>query len=79
MRGAFEREGEVVLQAWVWWFLKFDLPLQHHGAPHTAPCTMAKLMSTQSPPPSSFSSRPPAFVLPPHGPLLKLSLKIIDY
>ena len=65
---ALEREAEVVLQAWEWWFLKFDLPLQHHGAPHTAPCPMAKLMATQSPPPSSFSPPPLALVSPPHGP-----------
>ena len=50
-----QREGEVVLQALVWWFLNFDLPLRHHGAPHTARCTMAKLMATQRPPPSTFS------------------------
>ena len=50
------------------WSGGFDLPLQHHGAPHTAPCTMAKLMATQSPAPSSFLSRPPALVSPPHGP-----------
>ena len=31
----------MVLGAWEWLFLKFDLPLQHHGVPHTAPCTMA--------------------------------------
>ena len=43
---ALEREAEVVLQVWEWWFLTFDLPLQHHGAQHTAPCTMAKLMVT---------------------------------
>ena len=64
---ALEREAEVVLQAWGWWFLKFDLLLQHHGAPHMAPCTMAKIMGTQSPLPSSFSSPPLAFVSPIHG------------
>ena len=47
---ALEREVEVVLQAWGWWFLKFDLPLQHRGAPHTAPCSMAKLLAIQTPP-----------------------------
>ena len=36
---AFEREAEVVLQTWEWWFSKFDLLLQHHAAPHMAPCT----------------------------------------
>ena len=41
-----EREAEVVLQVWEWWFLKFDLPLRHHGTPHTAPCTMATLTAT---------------------------------
>ena len=65
---ALEGVGGVVLQAWEWWFLKFDLPLQNHGAPHTAPCTMANLMATQSAPPSSFSSPPPALVSPIHGP-----------
>ena len=25
---SLEREGEVVLQAWEWWFLNFDLPLR---------------------------------------------------
>ena len=65
---ALEWEAEVVLQVWEWWCLKFDLPLQHHGSPHTAPCTMAKLMATQSPPPSSFLSPPLAIVSPIHGP-----------
>ena len=65
---ALEREAEVVLQVWKWCFSTFDLPLQHHGAPHTAPCTMAKLMATQSPPSSSFSSPPLALVSPIHGP-----------
>ena len=65
---ALQREGEVVLPARQWWFLKFDLPLQYHGGPHTAPCTMAKHMATQSPPPSFFSSRSLALVSPPHGP-----------
>ena len=65
---ALERDGKVVLQAWAWWFLKCDLPLQHHGATYTAPCTMAKLMATKSPPPSFFSSCPQALVSPPHGP-----------
>ena len=52
---ALQREGKVVLKAWEWWFIKFDLPLCHHWAPHTAPCTMAKLMATQSRPPSTLS------------------------
>ena len=65
---ASEWEAEVVLQAWEWWFSNFDLPLPHHGAPHTAPCTMAKLMATQSPPHSSFSSAPLALVSPIHAP-----------
>ena len=33
---ALQRKWEVVLQASEWWFLKFDLPLRHHGAPYTA-------------------------------------------
>ena len=28
-----EREGEVVLQVWEWWFLNFDLPLRNYGTP----------------------------------------------
>ena len=32
-----EREAEVVLQVWEWWFLKFDPPLRNYGTPHTAP------------------------------------------
>ena len=54
----------MVLQAWGWWFLNFDLPLRHHGAPHTALCTMAQLMATQSPLPSTFSLPPPTLVSP---------------
>ena len=54
-----EREGEVVSQVWEWWFLKLDLPLRNYGTPHTAPCTMAKLMATRSPPPSTLASPPP--------------------
>ena len=65
---ALEREAEVLLQAWEWWLSKLDLPLQHHGAPQSAPCTMAKLMAIQSPPPSFFSSPPLALVSPPDGP-----------
>ena len=65
---ALEREAEVVWQAWECWFSKFDLPLQHHEAPHTAPCTMAKLMATKSTPPSSFLSPPLAVVSPIRGP-----------
>ena len=41
-----EWEGEVVSQVWEWCFLKFDLPLRNYGTPHTARCTMAKLMAT---------------------------------
>ena len=62
-----EREGEVVSQVWEWWFLKFDLPLRNYGTPHTAPCTMAKLMATRSPPPSTIASPPPALFSPCHG------------
>ena len=36
--------------------------------PHTAPCTLAKLKATQSPPSSIFSLRLPALVSSPHGP-----------
>ena len=59
-----EREGEVVSQVWEWWFLKFDLPLRNYGTPHTAPCTMAKLMATHSPPPSTLASPPLALFSP---------------
>ena len=62
-----EREGEVVSQVWEWWFLKFDLPLRNYGTPHTAPCTMAKLRATRSPPPSTLASPPPALFSPCHG------------
>ena len=51
-----EREGEVV-----------DLPLRNYGTPHTAPCTMAKLMANRSPPPSTLASPPPALFSPCHG------------
>ena len=57
----------MLLQGWEWCFLKFDLPLHQHGAPHTARCTVANLMATQSPPRTSFSSPPLALVLRPHG------------
>ena len=62
-----EREGEVVSQVWEWWFLKCDLPLRNYGTPHTAPCTMAKLMATHSPPPSTLASPPLALFSPCHG------------
>ena len=55
---ALEREGEVVLQAWEWWFSKYDPPLRHHGAPHTGPCAMPKLMASCSPPRSTLSLPP---------------------
>ena len=45
-----EREGEVGSQVWEWRFLQFYLPLRNYGTPHTAPCTMAKLMATRCPP-----------------------------
>ena len=64
---ALQREAQVALQAWGWWVLQFDLPLRHHPAPHTGPCTMAKLMATQSPLPSTFSLPRPPLVSPPHG------------
>ena len=56
MPGATELEwaGEVVSQVWEWWFLKFDVTLRNYGTPRTAPCTMAKLMATRSPPPSTL-------------------------
>ena len=55
-----EREAEVVLQVWDWWFLKGDLPLRTLGTPHMAPCTMATLMD-------ALSLAPPALVTPIHG------------
>ena len=66
----FERGGEVVSQVWEWWFLKFDRPLRNCGTPHTAPCTLAKLMATRSPPPSTLASPPPALFSPCHGRLV---------
>ena len=57
---SLEREVEVVLQVWEWWFLKIDLPLRTLGTPHVAPCTMATLIPTHSPPPMSLSLAPPA-------------------
>ena len=62
-----EREAEAVSQVWEWWFFKFDLSLRNYGAPHTAPCTMAKLIATRSPPPSTLASPPPALFSPCHG------------
>ena len=69
MRGAtqVEREAEVVLQVWEWWFLKFDLPVRNYVTPHTTPCTMANLMVTRSPQVSTFASRHPALCSPCHG------------
>ena len=63
-----EREAEVVLQVWEWWFVKFDLPLGTLGTPHVAPCTMAKLMCNHGPLPMSLSFAPLALVSPIHGP-----------
>ena len=65
---SLEREAEVVLQVWEWWFLKFDLPLRTQGTPHVAPCTMATLMSSHRPPPMSLSLAPPSLVSPIHRP-----------
>ena len=65
---SLEREAEVVLQVWEWWFLKLDLPLTTQGTPLVATCTMATLMSSHSPPPMSLSLAPPALVSPIHGP-----------
>ena len=62
-----EREVEVVSQVWEWWFFKFDLPLRNYGTAHTAPCTMAKLMATHSPLPSTLASPPLALFSPCHG------------
>ena len=60
------------IQAWEWWFLKFDVPLRTHGAPHSAPCTMGKLMATQSPSPSTLLlSPPPALLSPCHGHIVR--------
>ena len=72
---ALQREAEVVLQVWEWWFLKVDLPLRTHGAPHSAPCTMAKLMATQSPPPSTLHLFPPPALLPPAMAILSADMK----
>ena len=62
-----EREGQVVSQVREWWFLKFDLLLRNYETPHTAPCTMAKLMATHSPSPSTLASPPLALFSPCHG------------
>ena len=69
---ALQREAEVVFQVLEWWFLKFDLPLCTHGAPHSSPCTMAKLMAPQSQPPSTLLlSPPPALFSPCHGHIVR--------
>ena len=62
-----ERGRGVVWQVWEWWFSKFDLPLRNYGSLHTAPCTMAKLMVTRSPAPSTLASPPPSLFSPCHG------------
>ena len=67
---SLEWEAEVVLQVWEWSLLKLAVPLRHYGTPRMAPCTMAKLMATQSPPSSTLLSPPPALVSPIHGPRL---------
>ena len=51
---ALEQEVKGVLQAWEWWCLKVSPSVT---TPWGTPCTMAKLMATQSPSPSSFVSR----------------------
>ena len=69
---ALQSKAEMVLQACKWWFLKFHLQLRTHGAPHSALCTMAKLMATQSPPRSILAfSPPPAIVSPCHGHIVR--------
>ena len=69
MPGATELawEGEVVSQVCESCFLKFDLPLRNYGTPPNAPCTMAKLMATRSPPPSDLAYPPLALFSPCHG------------
>ena len=47
---SLEREADVVLQVWEWWFLKVDLPLRTLGSPCVAPCTMATLKTSYSRP-----------------------------
>ena len=62
-----EMEAEVVSQMSEWKFLKFDLPLCNYGTPHTAPCTIGKLMATRIPPPSTLASPAQALFSPCHG------------
>ena len=61
------KRGHVVLQAWEWCFLEFDLPLRTHGTPHAALLNMANLMATHSPPPLALPHSPPALVPPING------------
>ena len=56
---AWQREAEVIFQAWERWFLKFHVPLRTHGASGGVPCTMAKLLATQSPPNCTLLLAPP--------------------
>ena len=65
---SLEREAQVVLQVWEWWFLKFDLPLRPLRTPHVAACTMATLMSIHSPPAMSLSLASLPLVNHIHGP-----------
>ena len=62
---ALQRKAAVVLQAWEWWSLKVQLPLHSNWPPRSAPCTIAKPMTSQGPPSLQFPRSPPSgFVVP---------------
>ena len=61
---SLEREAEVVLQVWEWWFLKFDLPLRTQRTPMWPHVQWPHSCLTIAPHPCPFPL-PPQFLLVP--------------
>ena len=62
-----ELEADIFLQVLDSKLLKFDLRLCKYGTPHTAQCTVGKLVATRIPPPSPLAFPAQALFPPCHG------------